>query len=85
MKNRTAMMELIATINANMINLGINDRYLIGLEHCKKHAEELLEKEKEQMISIMYEQIKHIDYEGMGDIIYRRVPEEIYNETYKQD
>ena len=43
---------------------------------------EYIPKEKQQLISFGYSQIQHIDAE-IGDLIYNKVPEEIYNETFK--
>ena len=44
MKQKTAIQELIGAIEVNMRNLPITDRYRIGLEDCKREAEQLFEK-----------------------------------------
>jgi len=43
---------------------------------------ELLAMEKKQLIGFGYSQIQYIDAE-IGDLIYKKVPEEIFEETYK--
>jgi len=45
-------------------------------------ANEYIEKEKQQLISFGYTQLQYIEAE-IGDTIVTKVPEEIYNETYK--
>lgn len=77
MKQKTAIQELIGAIEVNMRNLPITDRYRIGLEDCKREAEQLFEKEKEQIIEAW-----------RNGLSYNDIPcsvEEYYNETYKQD
>jgi hypothetical protein len=44
--------------------------------------EEAKEMFEEQTIKMLYIQIQYIDAE-IGDLIYKKLPEEIYNETFK--
>lgn len=50
----------------------------------KSEIEQAKAMDKERMIAFGYRCIGEVDSE-LGDLIYKKVPEEIYNETFKSE
>jgi hypothetical protein len=83
----TVLQEIIQWTIENAFNVeGQDGNEYIAIDHEEMRAkfDEWLQKEKRQLIAFGYAQIEYIDVE-IGDLIYRKLPEEVYNETYKNE
>ena len=67
-----------------LINMLVTENEVTLKGENYKLFEQAKQMEKEQSIAFGYRCIGEVDCE-LGDLIYKKVPEEIYNETFKSE